>query len=116
MVTCRKCGSNKWKILKTTKKSSNAICLECVKCGNKEPAFYKDGRVLVSKKGAIKHYGHSFVPLKCPICGRSEWEILQGEINCRVCKEKFPLDEGIEVSKKTRYSRKEGDYWGKKPK
>ena len=115
MVICRKCGKNNWKIFKAKEESSNAVRLECVECGNKEPAFYKDRSIYASSKGAINHRGHSFVPSEC-ICGRNEWEILQGGINCRVCKEKFSLDEGIKVSKKTRLPKKEEDYWGKKSK
>jgi len=116
MVTCRECGNNKWRIFETTKESSNAVRLECIECGNVEDALYKNRKILVSSKGVISHYGHSFVSSKCPSCGRNEWKIFQYEIVC-MCKERINLDaKTIRASKKTRLAKKEKDYYGKKPK
>lgn len=113
MVTCRKCGTNRWRIFKATERSSNAVRLECRKCRNKEIAFHKNGSIFISKKCITNCY--SFVPLKC-LCGSNEWEILQGELICKACKESFRLDAGteakMEISRKTRPPKKEKDYWG----
>ena len=116
MVICRKCGKNNWKIFKAKEESSNAVCLKCVECENEEYAFCSSGRILVSSKSTVGH--HSFTPVKCPspLCGGNKWEVLQDEMICGVCNGKFPLDEGIEVSKKTRPPKKVGDYYGKKSK
>ena len=121
MVICRKCGSNEWEIFETEEESSNVICLKCVKCGNKESAFYKNGNIFTPKRGTIDRSGHSFKPLECTTtnCKSNRWRILQeGEIDCTACKEKFYLGARtgikINISRETRPPKKVKDFYGKK--
>ncbi len=119
MVICRKCKSNEWKIFETEEKSSNLVCLKCVKCENKESAFYKNGIIFIPKRGTTDRSGHSFKPLKCTTtnCKSNKWRILQGMIVCTACKEKFYLGartgRKINISKETKPPKKVEDYYGK---
>ena len=117
MLICKNCKGTGWKIFETEEQSSNAIRLECLKCGNEEPAFCKNGNIFMPKGNAVDHSGHSFKPLKCT-CRSNSWRISENEIACIICRKKFYLktrkDGKIKISTETKLPKKVGQYWGSK--
>jgi len=88
MLICKNCKGTGWKIFETEKQSSNAIRLECLECGNEEPAFYNNGNIFMPKGNTADHSGHSFKPLKCT-CRSNSWRISENEIAYTICRKKF---------------------------
>ena len=121
MVICRKCKHNEWRIFEESSqkkkrlqtKTMGIVYLECIECGNKQYAYYKDGKITIPRKDIEITNDYSFDPLNCskPSCGGNRWKILQGEMVCERCKQKIELHIGNRISKQSRPRKKVGDYY-----